>query len=70
MVRPVVPNRRAVHQPVHGCRLYRIGYTSDLYGVPWFLTLFSHILPLDKAPLKPARPCSVRTHARAFRTVD
>ncbi len=67
MVRPVVPSRRAVHQPVDGCRLYRIGYTSDLYGVPWFLTLFSHILPLDKAP---ARPPSVRTHARVVRTVD
>jgi hypothetical protein len=49
-----------VNQSTAG-RLYRIGYTSDLYGVPWFLTLFSHILPLDKAP---ARPPVFSPHAR------
>jgi hypothetical protein len=28
--------------------LNRINFQPDLYAIPWFLTLFTHILPLDK----------------------
>jgi len=28
--------------------LHKIGFNPDLYAIPWFLTLFTHIFPLDK----------------------
>lgn len=28
--------------------LHKIGFHPDLYAIPWFLTLFTHIFVLDK----------------------
>ena len=38
----------AFHDPVLATHLSTIGFSPDLYAIPWFLTLFSHLLPLDK----------------------
>ncbi|CAG8783877.1 32873_t:CDS:2, partial [Racocetra persica] len=36
------------HDPELSRHLNKIGYKPDLYAVPWFLTLFTHVFPLDK----------------------
>ncbi|KAI8990156.1 rab-GTPase-TBC domain-containing protein [Pilobolus umbonatus] len=36
------------HDPELSAHLNMIGYTPDLYAIPWFLTLFTHVFPLDK----------------------
>jgi TBC domain-containing protein kinase-like protein len=38
----------AYHDPPLASHLLAIGFAPDLYAIPWFLTLFTHILPLDK----------------------
>jgi serine/threonine protein kinase/rhodanese-related sulfurtransferase len=38
----------AYHDPPLAVHLNRINFQPDLYAIPWFLTLFTHILPLDK----------------------
>ncbi|RHZ85022.1 hypothetical protein Glove_73g35 [Diversispora epigaea] len=36
------------HDPELSSHLNKIGYQPDLYAIPWFLTLFTHVFPLDK----------------------
>lgn len=36
------------HDPELGSHLNDIGFSPDLYAIPWFLTLFTHIFPLHK----------------------
>jgi len=36
------------HDPVLASHLADIHFHPELYAVPWFLTLFAHILPLDQ----------------------
>lgn len=36
------------HDPELSRHLNKIGYHPELYAVPWFLTLFTHVFPLDK----------------------
>ncbi|CAG8439739.1 12090_t:CDS:10 [Ambispora leptoticha] len=36
------------HDPELSSHLNRIGFVPDLYAIPWFLTLFTHVFPLDK----------------------
>jgi TBC domain-containing protein kinase-like protein len=39
----------AFHMPDLWQHLEReIGFTPELYAIPWFLTLFTHVLPLDR----------------------
>ncbi|XP_011410154.1 PREDICTED: TBC domain-containing protein kinase-like protein [Amphimedon queenslandica] len=38
----------AYHDPVVFNRLDTIGFFPDLYAIPWFLTMFTHVFPLDK----------------------
>ncbi|KAL6043352.1 TBCK protein kinase [Balamuthia mandrillaris] len=38
----------AYHHPDLAAHLHRINLHPELYAIPWFLTLFTHILPLDK----------------------
>ncbi len=33
------------HDPILSAHLHRVGFTADIYALPWFLTLFSHALP-------------------------
>lgn len=42
----------AYHDPKLAMHLQNIGFHPDLYAIPWFLTLFTHILPLDKVTNK------------------
>ncbi|ORX62120.1 hypothetical protein DM01DRAFT_1072584 [Hesseltinella vesiculosa] len=36
------------HDPQLSSHLETIGFLPDLYAIPWFLTLFTHVFPLDK----------------------
>ncbi|CAO3685484.1 unnamed protein product [Rhizopus stolonifer] len=36
------------HDPELSSHLDDIGFMPDLYAIPWFLTLFTHVFPLDK----------------------
>ncbi|ORZ19556.1 rab-GTPase-TBC domain-domain-containing protein [Absidia repens] len=36
------------HDPELSSHLDTIGFMPDLYAIPWFLTLFTHVFPLDK----------------------
>ena len=36
------------HDPELALHLYRIGFQPELYAIPWFLTLFTHILRMEK----------------------
>ncbi|KAI7897510.1 rab-GTPase-TBC domain-containing protein [Cokeromyces recurvatus] len=36
------------HDPELSSHLDAIGFMPDLYAIPWFLTLFTHVFPLDK----------------------
>ncbi|KAG1140860.1 hypothetical protein G6F37_007493 [Rhizopus arrhizus] len=36
------------HDPELSSHLEAIGFMPDLYAIPWFLTLFTHVFPLDK----------------------
>ncbi|CAO3693411.1 unnamed protein product [Umbelopsis ramanniana] len=36
------------HDPELSVHLDLIGFMPDLYAIPWFLTLFTHVFPLDK----------------------
>ena len=38
----------AYHDPELGIHLHSIGFEPELFGIPWFLTLFTHIFSLDK----------------------
>ncbi|BES89849.1 TBC [Nesidiocoris tenuis] len=34
--------------PVLACHLLSIGFSPELFAIPWFLTMFSHVLPIHK----------------------
>lgn len=36
------------HDPELSHHLNEIGLRPELYAIPWFMTLFAHVLPLDK----------------------
>ncbi|KAI8332532.1 rab-GTPase-TBC domain-containing protein [Choanephora cucurbitarum] len=36
------------HDPELSSHLDTIGFMPDLYAIPWFLTMFTHVFPLDK----------------------
>ncbi|RKP18821.1 RabGAP/TBC [Rozella allomycis CSF55] len=36
------------HDPQLNSHLHAIGFLPDLYAIPWFLTLFTHAIPLEK----------------------
>ena len=36
------------HDPRLAAHLSRMQFQPELYTIPWFLTLFSHVLPLEK----------------------
>ncbi|KAL0080353.1 rab-GTPase-TBC domain-containing protein [Phycomyces blakesleeanus] len=36
------------HDPALSSHLDTIGFNPELYAIPWFLTLFTHVFPLDK----------------------
>ncbi|KAI8341702.1 rab-GTPase-TBC domain-containing protein [Chlamydoabsidia padenii] len=36
------------HDPKLSSHMETIGFMPDLYAIPWFLTLFTHVFPLDK----------------------
>ncbi|KAG2174861.1 hypothetical protein INT43_005923 [Umbelopsis isabellina] len=36
------------HDPELSTHLDLIGFMPDLYAIPWFLTMFTHVFPLDK----------------------
>jgi len=36
------------HDPQLALHLTRLNFQPELYTIPWFLTLFAHVLPLDK----------------------
>jgi serine/threonine protein kinase len=36
------------HDPELGLHLRNIGFSPELYAIPWFLTLFAHVLPIEK----------------------
>eukprot|EP00741_Cyanophora_paradoxa_P006219 tig00000114_g6031.t1 len=38
----------AFHEPKLAWHLHSIGFAPELYAVPWFLTAFAHLLPLEK----------------------
>lgn len=38
----------AFHDPELFNHLNEIGFQPELYAIPWFLTMFSHVFPLDK----------------------
>ena len=38
----------AFHDPELFNHLYDIGFQPELYAIPWFLTMFSHVFPLHK----------------------
>ncbi|CAF1149659.1 unnamed protein product [Adineta ricciae] len=38
----------AFHHPDLSNRLETIGFIPDLYAIPWFLTVFAHVFPLNK----------------------
>ncbi|ORX77085.1 hypothetical protein BCR32DRAFT_295840 [Anaeromyces robustus] len=36
------------HDPELGSFLNKIGLSPDIYAIPWFMTMFTHVFPLDK----------------------
>lgn len=36
------------HDPELALHMGEIGFVPELYAIPWFLTMFSHVLPLEK----------------------
>ncbi|RWS25441.1 TBC domain-containing protein kinase-like protein [Leptotrombidium deliense] len=38
----------AFHDPLLFNHLRQLGFTPELYAIPWFLTMFTHVLPLHK----------------------
>ncbi|CAG0894600.1 unnamed protein product [Darwinula stevensoni] len=38
----------AFHDPILFSHLQVIGFEPELYAIPWFLTMFTHVLPLGK----------------------
>lgn len=36
------------HDPILADHLDRLGFQPNLYAIPWFLTMFTHVLPLHK----------------------
>eukprot|EP01111_Echinosteliopsis_oligospora_P003426 TRINITY_DN15432_c0_g1_i1.p1 TRINITY_DN15432_c0_g1~~TRINITY_DN15432_c0_g1_i1.p1 ORF type:complete len:267 (-),score=53.63 TRINITY_DN15432_c0_g1_i1:100-900(-) len=38
----------AYHDPLLAFHLYNIDFEPDLYAIPWFLTSFTHIFPLQR----------------------
>lgn len=38
----------AYHDPELGYHLHEVGFMPDLFAIPWFLTAFAHVFPLDK----------------------
>ncbi len=36
------------HDPELGKHLRSIGFTPELFAIPWFLTLYAHVLPIEK----------------------
>jgi TBC domain-containing protein kinase-like protein len=36
------------HDPELGYHMQNIGFLPDLFAIPWLLTLYSHVFPLDK----------------------
>ncbi|RWS00830.1 TBC domain-containing protein kinase-like protein, partial [Dinothrombium tinctorium] len=38
----------AFHDPLLFNHLRTLGFTPELYAIPWFLTMFTHVLPLHK----------------------
>ncbi|ORX41747.1 hypothetical protein BCR36DRAFT_338798 [Piromyces finnis] len=36
------------HDPELGSYLKKINLTPDIYAIPWFMTMFTHVFPLDK----------------------
>ena len=36
------------HDPELGYHLHSIGFIPELFAIPWFLTCFAHVFPLDK----------------------
>jgi len=38
----------AFHHPDLSNHLEQIGFIPDLYAIPWYLTVFAHVFPLDK----------------------
>lgn len=36
------------HDPELALHLHNIGYHPELYAIPWFLTLYAHVLPIEK----------------------
>ncbi|XP_055331674.1 TBC domain-containing protein kinase-like protein [Paramacrobiotus metropolitanus] len=38
----------AFHEPVLHTHLTGIGFLPELYSIPWFLTMFTHVFPLHK----------------------
>ncbi|CAH1778018.1 unnamed protein product [Owenia fusiformis] len=44
----VFRNLIAFHDPALSNHLEEIGFIPDLYAIPWFLTMFAHVFPLQK----------------------
>ncbi|KAF4529438.1 hypothetical protein B566_EDAN003534 [Ephemera danica] len=38
----------AFHEPVLAAHMRSIGFVPELFAIPWFLTMFSHVFPLHK----------------------
>ncbi|XP_041973151.1 TBC domain-containing protein kinase-like protein [Aricia agestis] len=38
----------AYHEPVLATHLHEISFVPELFAIPWFLTMFSHVFPLHK----------------------
>uniref|UniRef100_A0A0V0G8R9 Putative tbc domain-containing protein n=1 Tax=Triatoma dimidiata TaxID=72491 RepID=A0A0V0G8R9_TRIDM len=38
----------AFHDPVLASHLHYIGFSPELFAIPWFLTMFSHVFPIHK----------------------
>ncbi|KAJ2950790.1 hypothetical protein O0L34_g9055 [Tuta absoluta] len=38
----------AFHEPVLATHLHEISFVPELFAIPWFLTMFSHVFPIHK----------------------
>ncbi|XP_073990547.1 TBC domain-containing protein kinase-like protein isoform X3 [Rhodnius prolixus] len=38
----------AFHDPILASHLHYIGFSPELFAIPWFLTMFSHVFPIHK----------------------
>ncbi|WAR12203.1 TBCK-like protein, partial [Mya arenaria] len=45
---PVFSHLIAFHDPELSNHMEGIGFIPDLYAIPWFLTMFAHVFPLQK----------------------